>query len=162
MEGAYGLDGNGKGNILNTYCEGLVFVDKNATAKHSNVDGAKLLVEYTCRDKYIKEMAKIGGYRPYKVDYSDMETTPYVRNLLEMLSDEENIYVYSRNVRQYGDNFMYYGVNAASKQYLHMNAFGYFYNTSSNTVDQYMAAMKPSQSTWSGYISSMNNALKNS
>lgn len=164
MEGAYGLDGNGKGNIINSYGEGLVFVDKNTTSKRANVEGAKLLVEYSCRDKYIKEMAKIGGYRPYRVDYTDTysETTPYVRNLLEMLSDEENILVYSRNVRQYADNFMYYGVNTASKQYLHVNAFSYFYNTSTNTVDQYMGMMKPSQSTWAGYIDAMNKALGNS
>ena len=164
MDGAYGLDGNGKGNVFNSYGEGLVFIDKNATVNHENVDGAKLLVEYSCRDKYIKEMAKIGGYRPYKVDYSDVYSgaTPYVRNLLNMLSDEENILVYSRCVRQYADNFMYYGLNAASKQYLHANAFTYFYNNPANTVDQYMVLMKKSPSTWASYIDAMNNALGNS
>lgn len=162
MDGAYGLDGQGNGVVFNSYDEGLVFIDKASTTKHDNLAGAKLLVEYSCRDKYIKEIAKIGCYRPYKVDYSDSyaQMTPYVSNLMRMLSDEQNVSVYARYVRQYGDNFMYYGVKASSKQFLTMNAFSYFYNNASATVDQYMVAIKPNTSDWAGYIEAMNRALE--
>ncbi len=162
MEGAYGLDGNGNGTIFNTYCEGLIFVDKNLTTQHKNLEGAKLLVQYTCRDKYIKELAKIGAYRPFKVDYSDLydEVTPYVNNYLHMISDTDNVKIYTRNVRQNGDNFMYYGVGASSKQYLQTNAASYFYTDSSKTVEQYMQTMKSTNtSQWSGYLKSYNNAF---
>ena len=160
MDGAYGLDGNGKGQIFTSYDEGLIFIDKAAATRHNSVDGAKLLVQYSCRDKYIQEVAKIGCYRPYKVDYSDVyeEMTPYVANFIDMISDLENVKIYARFAKCYTDPFMYYGVGASTKQVLQDLASLYFYENTSRTVQQYLNAINPGVNTWNSYLESYRRA----
>lgn len=162
IEGAYGLDGKGKGTIYTAYEEGLIFIDKNKTDA-SLVDACKEFVKYTCRDKYLIEAAKVACIRPFEFDATSTygAMTKFVRNINEMFADTENIKVLSTYAYKNSSDLSFYGLTAENLRWATYPALAFRQNNNLSVSGWLTDEKNYYKNNWNSYIDKMNFALGN-